>query len=298
MAETKVVITGAGGQLGQAFLFASRHVDTNHTYFFFNRSEMDLTRPDSLAYALERIKPDWVINCAGFTNVEKAETETESAFLLNEKAVKYLAEACKQVGTRLIHFSTDYVFDGKKNRPYSEMESTNPISVYGLSKLAGEKAIRESGCEHYIFRTAWLYSAFGENFVTKMLRMGREKPELNVVNDQTGSPTNALDLAKMVLACLGKDIGSDFRSDTFHLTNTGQATWFDLATAALKEAGIATPVNPVSTGHFLSKVERPAFSVLDNSYFINTFGIHPRPWPEALKDCIKLLLHPSSHDGK
>jgi len=298
MAQTKVVITGAGGQLGQAFRFASRLADSNIEYFFFARSEMDLSRPDSLAYALSKIKPNWVINCAGYTHVEMAETETEEAFLLNEKAVMHLAEACRQAGARLIHFSTDYAFDGKKNLPYSESEITNPLSVYGQSKCGGERAIRKVGCDHYIFRTAWLFSPFGENFVTKMLRLGREKDVLHVVNDQTGSPTNATDLATMVLACISNDKGSGFQSGIFHLTNAGQATWFDLASAVLKEAGIPTPVMPVPTGYFPSKVERPAFSVLDNSLFINTFGIHPRPWQEALKDCIKLVLHPTAHDGK
>lgn len=289
MAAVKVVITGGGGQLGRAFQFAVARQNLPVELFLFNRPELDVADSYLTLQALRTVQPNVVINCAGYTAVERAEAEPDAAAVGNVTGPANLANACKSIGARLVHFSTDYVFDGKKNAPYTETDAVHPLSVYGRTKWQGEEAIRQSECDYLILRTAWVFSPFGENFVTKMVRMAAEKPQLQVVNDQWGSPTYAVDLAAMVLQLVSQVHTRPWTSGLFHLTNAGRATWHDLAREAVSLSGLSTPVLPVRTNFFPSKVHRPAFSVMDCSLFEKTFGLSPRPWTEALQDCISQL---------
>jgi len=286
MAAAKVVITGGGGQLGRAFQFVAARQDLPVEIFLFNRHELDISDSYLTLQALHTLEPDVVINCAGYTAVERAESEPQAAIEGNVTGPANLAGACKSIGARLVHFSTDYVFDGEKTTPYKETDTVHPLSVYGRSKWQGEEAIRQSGCEYLILRTAWVFSPFGDNFVTKMVRMAAERPQLQVVNDQWGSPTYAVDLAEKVLQLVAQVHERPWISGLFHLTNSGAATWHDLAREAVALSGHRTHVLPVSTDFFPSKVHRPAYSVMDCSFFEKTFGLRLRPWNEALQHCI------------
>jgi len=229
--------------------------------------------------AVARERPDWIVNCAGFTQVDRAEAEPEAAQRVNAIGAANLARAARQAGARLLHISTDYVFDGRAHRPYREDDPVAPLNVYGRSKLAGEQAIRDILPQaHLIVRTQWLFGVGGPNFVATILRLARERPELKVVNDQHGRPTYAPDLA----VALWKLIACEARG-TVHCANAGAATWFDLATAAVAAAGLRASVVPCSTVDMPRPAPRPRFSVLDCTRYEGLVGSPLRPWQAALK---------------
>ncbi len=245
----------------------------------------DFDQPQSLAALVERIAPDIVVNAAAYTAVDRAESEREAAFRANAEAPGALARACAERNALLVHYSTDYVFDGTGTRPYREDDPTAPLGVYGESKLAGEQAIRDSGCRHMIFRTAWVYAAHGKNFMLTMLRLARERNELRVVADQVGTPTPAALIADVTAAVLAQPFRD---SGIWHLTATGQASWHGFADAIVDEAharGLIErkpAVTPIATADYPTPARRPAYSCLDTSKLAHDFAIDLPEWRQGL----------------
>ncbi|MGD2138405.1 MAG: dTDP-4-dehydrorhamnose reductase [Gammaproteobacteria bacterium] len=281
----KILVTGAPGQLGSEVVrcFSS----LGHDVIAPGKRDLNLLRPDQIRQSVADYRPDWVINCAAYTQVDKAESEAATAFRVNRDGAEYLAQAVARYGGRLLHVSTDYVFDGQQNRPYRETDATRPRSVYGRSKLAGEQAVQAALPTAIVLRTAWVYGVRGRNFVKTMLRLAATGQELRVVDDQKGTPTAAADIAQAIAGLI--QCGT---SGVFHFTAAGETTWCGFATAILEEARrigfrIRTPsVVPISTGEYPVAAARPACSVLD------TTKIQPcldRPAP-AWRDSLRTML--------
>lgn len=283
-----ILVTGANGQLGNEMRIVSRNSQDH--YIFTDVAELDITN----AMAVEKIVNDHdikaIINCAAYTNVDKAEDDYDFAELLNATAVKHLAQAIKKNDGILIHVSTDYVFGGTKNNiPCSEDEPANPTGVYGITKLHGEQSIIETGCKHLIIRTAWLYSEFGKNFVKTMLNLTATKPNLNVVFDQVGSPTYAYDLAQAIFNIV-ENRKYEGQDGIYHYSNEGVCSWYDFTKMIAEYAGhTACDIQPCHSDEFPSKVVRPSYSVLDKTKIKKTFGIHVPYWTDSLKRCLAEL---------
>ncbi len=281
----KVLVTGANGQLGNCLRLAAK--DSKDNYIFTDVADLDITD----AGAVEKMVVDndvkVVVNCAAYTNVEKAEDDAALAELLNSTAVRNLAEAARANGGTLIHISTDYVF-GKEpyNLPCREDQKGTPTGVYGLTKLHGEQQIAESGVKALIFRTAWLYSEYGKNFVKTMLTLTSTKPALNVVFDQTGTPTYAQDLADAIFDII-ESRKYEGNEGIYHYSNEGVCSWYDFTKAIAAMAGnTGCDIQPCHSDEFPSKVTRPAYSVLDKTKFKETFGLKVPYWTDSLKKCI------------
>ena len=240
--------------------------------------DFDATNERAVMDDFETTRPAVVYNCAAYTNVDGCEDNVKAAYDCNETIPRNIAGACRDYGALLVHVSTDFVFDGEKDEPYAEDDPTNPLSIYGKSKLAGERAVIESGCEYLICRTAWLYGAHGKNFVTTMLRLAGERPVLRVVADQFGSPTWTRDLARMILALVEKGARG-----IVHTVNTGRASWFDLAREAIRLAGLETTVEPIAAADYPRKAILPARSTaLATEKYAALTGQAPRDWKQAL----------------
>ncbi|MAW94827.1 MULTISPECIES: dTDP-4-dehydrorhamnose reductase [unclassified Leeuwenhoekiella] len=277
--QLSVLVTGAGGQLAQCI--QKLQPDFDYAFYFKDRKALNITDAASINSALDKLKPDVIINTAAYTQVDLAETETEQAFNINHLGVANLAARCAERVIKLIHISTDYVFDGKLDRPYLETDPTKPQTAYGKSKLAGEHSILEAKLPAFwILRTAWLYSIYGKNFYKTILNLAQSRDELSVVNDQTGAPTQALDLARFILENLPKL--NKQNSGIYHYVNSGQATWFDFAKAIIAENGLMTSVIPVASSQYPTAARRPEYSVLANSKIQETFNFSIRHWSEAL----------------
>ena len=279
-----VLVTGASGQLGACF----KKISGNYSelnFVFKSSSEADITNKPKLEKLFSEIKFDWVINCAAYTNVEKAESEEEKAFKINATGAKNLAEVCNENRVILVHFSTDYVFDGKAEKSYKETDKTNPINVYGASKLKGEQLIAEVLKEHFIFRTSWLYSEFGHNFYKTILRKIEEKAELNITTSQTGTPTNANDLAEFVLEIIASEY-KDF--GLYHFSNLGEATWYDFAKAILEFTGNSEDIVLNKSNSFKTIAARPEYSVLDKGKVEQQFSKQVLHWKLSLEKLIKV----------
>lgn len=278
-----VLVTGASGQLGKCFeKIADDYPQLD--FLFMSSSEVDITDNWGLQQLFASKEVNYCINCAAYTNVEKAEEEKEKAFLINAEAVKNLAEVCKKNDACLFHFSTDYVFNGKASRPYTEEDETNPINVYGASKLKGEENIAQVFSNYFIFRTSWLYSEFGHNFYKTILRKAEEGAELNITTSQTGTPTNANDLAHLVLEIIA-DENHDF--GLYHFSNKGEATWYDFAKAILEISGNMDKVKLKESNDFKTVAARPAYSVLNKSKVEEAFGQPLLTWRESLEKLIQ-----------
>jgi dTDP-4-dehydrorhamnose reductase len=284
----RILVTGANGQLGSEIKKLASDFYL-HDYIFTDLPEVDITNENSVNDLIENRKPDFIINCAAYTAVDKAEEEKEAADRINCEAVKYLVRAADRNGSFLIHISTDYVFSGKAHKPYEESDQTDPLSVYGSTKLGGEKTIKIFSKRAMIIRTSWLYSSFGNNFVKTMLRLGKERGEVNVVCDQVGSPTNAWDLAKAILESLPKCKNID-KVEYFHYTNQGVASWYDFARAVFEFAGMNCRVNPILTKDFPAAAKRPFYSVLNTYKFREHFGIGIPYWRDSLRACVKTII--------
>jgi dTDP-4-dehydrorhamnose reductase len=278
-----VLVTGASGQLGACFKKISKNY-SEFNFVFKSSSEEDITNKPKLEKLFSEIKFDWVINCAAYTNVEKAESEEEKTFKINATGAKNLAEVCNENRAILVHFSTDYVFDGKAEKPYKENDKTNPINVYGASKLKGEQLIAEVLKEHFIFRTSWLYSEFGHNFYKTILRKIEEKAELNITTSQTGTPTNANDLAEFVLEIISSE-SKDF--GLYHFSNLGEATWYDFAKAILEFTGNSEDIVLNKSNSFKTIAARPEYSVLDKGKVEQQFSKQVLHWKLSLEKLIK-----------
>lgn len=275
----KVLITGAGGQLGSDLAAAF----ANHDVIAVPRSGLDITDEAAIMAIVERHAPDLVANAAAFTKVDVCEAEPDTAWRINALGPWWLARACDAAGASLLHISTDYVFDGTSDRAYTEFDATNPQSVYGRSKAAGEELVRRVLSRHFIVRTSWLQGVVGPNFVKTMLRL-RERPAVSVVDDQVGSPTFTFDLAPAL-----EQLGATGRFGTYHVTNTGTCSWFELANAIFEEAGVDVAVNPIDTATYGAPAPRPANSALDNRLARLT-GIGPLPpWRQSLGHLVQTL---------
>lgn len=274
-----ILVTGSSGQLG------SELKKTGFTaldeVFFTDVADLDITDKKAIEEYVRRNDIDTIVNCAAYTAVDGAEDEPEKAALLNTEAVKNLAEVANREGCLLIHVSTDYVFDGTASEPYTEKSLTNPQSVYGRTKLAGEQAIKKTGCLAIIIRTAWLYSEFGHNFVKTMLRLAQEKGELKVVADQVGTPTYAADLAAAIVRIIADENVAD-KTGIYHFSNEGECSWFEFAREVVQQAGIEVVVEPLTTEQYPTKAKRPAYSVLDKTKMKREFGVEVPEWKEAL----------------
>ena len=280
-----VLVTGCYGQLGRALQHIAED-DRQHHWFFSDIDTLDITSKEQVESCFTKNDIDVCINCAAYTAVDKAEDEPEIAELINTHASQVLAEACLNHQALLIHVSTDYVFGGDANEPYQVDDPINPQSVYGSTKAEGERLIRESGCNHIIVRTAWLYSSTGKNFVKTMLMLGDTKDEINVVNDQKGCPTWAADLAQAIMLLL-EHYGNSPVHETFHFTNEGQITWYEFASAIMEIGGKHCKVNPIATDQYPTKAKRPAYSVLDLSKIKEVTGMTIPHWRDSLIQCIE-----------
>ena len=282
-----ILVTGANGQLGCEMQRLGAVSPNN--YIFTDVAELDVTDAGAVLRAAEQTRAEAIVNCAAYTNVERAEEAEATADRLNRLAPANLAAAAAATGATLIHISTDYVFDGTAHTPYTEQAPTAPLGVYGRTKLAGEQAVEASGCSYLILRTAWLYSAFGNNFLKTMLRLTAERESLNVVFDQIGTPTYAGDLALGIFSVIE---GQQFRGHEglYHFSNEGVSSWYDFAVEIAAAAGHdKCRIEPCHTAEYPSKAPRPAYSVLDKSKFKTTFGIEIPHWRESMLYCLKTM---------
>ena len=287
MQSKRILITGANGQLGSEMRRLGE-VSPN-TYIYTDVAELDITNGDAVAAFVKENAVDIIVNCAAYTNVDKAESDEATAELINATAVENLAKAMKAVNGTLFHISTDYVFGNEGNTPRTEDMPLNPLGVYGRTKLRGEQAVAAVGCKAIIIRTAWLYSEFGNNFLKTMLRLTAEREQLNVVFDQVGTPTYAGDLALAIFSIIEGGV-YEGNEGVYHFSNEGVCSWYDFATEIAIAAGnTACKVQPCHSSEFPSPVTRPAFSVLDKSKIKNTFGIEIPHWRDSMLYCIKRL---------
>jgi dTDP-4-dehydrorhamnose reductase len=296
----KILLLGANGQVGHELrrsLAPLGEIIATTRSGILDGSECELAdfdAPDSLPALVERIAPDVVVNAAAYTAVDRAEDEPNAAFRTNAESPGRLADACAGSGAWLLHYSTDYVFDGESDRPYREEDATGPLGVYGRSKLAGERAIQESGCRHLIFRTAWAYGSYGANFMRTMLRVGSERDELRVVADQRGTPTPA-DLIADVSASVLQD--QPMRSGIWHLTATGETSWHEFAEEIFRQAAARGLIDrmprvlPIATSEYPTRAQRPRYSCLDTNRLREDFGIRLPNWKQALTQVLDTSPH-------
>lgn len=283
----KVLVTGANGQLGCALRrLLDREIPGEAIYT--DKQELDLTDAAAVENFIRDNEVTHIVNCAAYTAVDRAEEEKRECALINTDAVKNLAAAADLLGAKIIHISTDYVFDGTNHRPYRESDKVNPISQYGTTKRKGETALLALAPESIIIRTAWLYSDTGHNFVKTILSLAEKQNEIRVVCDQIGTPTYARDLAEAVLAVLKSH---QWVAGIYHFTDEGAASWYDFAKAILRIAGKKTRVVPIPTEDYPTLAQRPAYSILDRSRIKATYGVEIPHWEDALTDCVKLILN-------
>lgn len=281
-----VLVTGASGQLGQSIqLIAKNHTDFQ--FQFFDSKTLDITNKKDIDSIFSKTKPDYCINTAAYTAVDKAESESKKAQTINVDGAKNLAEVCKKHSTTLIHISTDFVFDGSKTKPYKETDATNPQSVYGQTKLDGEKAIQEILKNYFIIRTSWVYSQFGNNFMKTMLRLSNERTAISVVNDQIGTPTNAVDLAEAVLKIITSNIQLPTSNyGIYNFSNEGQCSWYDFAQKIFEINAIKINLQPSTTINYPTPAQRPKYSVLDKNKIKTVFGIGIKTWEKSLETVV------------
>ena len=286
----KIIITGSNGQLGNEMrVLATKN--NQHNFIFTDVAELDITDENAVSEFLKSQQADFLVNCAAYTDVNKAESDTEKARLINAIAPSILAKNCQKYNTKFIHISTDYVFDGKTYTPYQEIDKTSPESAYGLTKLDGEHAIISVSENYVIIRTAWLYSSFGKNFVKTMATLGKSKQEINVVFDQIGTPTYAADLASAIMEIINKTEQNpeNFKSGIYHFSNEGVCSWYDFTIAIMQQFNLNCKINPIHTSEYPTQAKRPAYSVLDKTKIKTEYGISIPHWYESLKKCVQLL---------
>jgi len=283
---TKVLVTGADGQLAQTIKELYYKNKDNIQFVFVNKKQLDITNFSKVSAFFSEHSFQYCINCAAFTNVDGAETSKALAFSINANAVKHLAKCCKVSNTVLIHISTDFVFDGLKLEPYTELDHTNPLSVYGRSKLEGENIINQIVNNYFIIRTSWLYSEYKSNFVMAMLNLATYKDDINVVNDQIGTPTNANDLARAIIMIINN---KDKNYGIYHYSNLGETSWYGFAKEIFKLTNAPITLNPIDSGAYFTKAKRPMYSVLDKTKISTVFDINILDWKESLKNHIKTL---------
>jgi dTDP-4-dehydrorhamnose reductase len=279
----KILVTGANGQLGSELQELSSHY-SQFEWVFADRSVLDLSDLESISKVLDTIQPQIIINCAAYTAVDKAETETELADVLNHQAVAVMAQWSANHDCRLVHVSTDYVFDGNSNVALTEEAPTGPINVYGQTKLAGEQACLRANPDSILIRTSWVYSRFGNNFVKTMSRLMQERDSLNVVNDQIGSPTYAADLAQAILTIITH---SHWQAGIYHFSNEGEISWYEFAVAVQEIGGFDCALSGIPSSDYPTPAQRPHCSLLDKYKITTTFGVVVPGYRESLERCMK-----------
>jgi dTDP-4-dehydrorhamnose reductase len=279
-----ILVTGANGQLGQELMEEGPARSIDYDFIFLSKEDLSIDDAEKVEAYFNEYKPAYLINCAAYTAVDKAESEKELAFRINSEAVGILAAACNRHNTKFIHISTDYVFDGTATTPYKEDDPVNPQSVYGASKLAGEKLAMSNNPDTVIIRTSWLYSKYGKNFVKTMLRLLKEKEEISVVNDQLGSPTHAADLAAFILLLVAS---KKWHPGIYHFSNDGAISWYDFANAIKEIISSHCTIQPIPTSGYPTPAKRPAYSVLDKRKVRDFFDMNIRNWQDSLEDCLE-----------
>lgn len=284
--QISILVTGGNGQLGSELRRLAPKTNKKYNFIFTDVPELDITNIASVDEFVKSNNVKYIINCAAYTAVDKAEDDVDLCYKINKDAVKNLGEVANANEAKVIHISTDYVFDGTNSRPYTEDEPVCPKSVYGKSKAEGEAILIETCPESIIIRTAWLYSIYGNNFVKTMIRLGREKDTLNVVGDQTGSPTNARDLAQVIAAIIDYSERVSFEAGIYHFSNEGVTTWCEFTKEIHKQMNIQCDVKPITTAEYPTKAQRPQYSVLNKAKIRSTFNLAILPWNESLKECL------------
>ncbi len=283
----KILITGGDGQLGNALKAAGKNFP-NSRLVFTDIADFDITQADAVNAYLEQNHFDYLINCAAYTAVDKAEEEKNLAYLINKTGPENLAKACQKQGCRFFHISTDYVFDGKSHIPYLESMETHPPSVYGQSKLAGEQAILDNSNTATIIRTSWLYSEFGNNFLKTMLKLGAERPELRVIFDQIGTPTYAGDLANALLTIIESNTETK-ATEIYHYSNEGVISWYDFAKEIMEQAKLKCSIVPIESFEYPLPAPRPSYSVLNKRKIKLSFNLVVPYWKDSLKRALKQI---------
>ena len=285
--QLTILVTGANGQMGNELRVLAPNFP-DYRFLFVAKEDLNIADTEATEKYFSAHTIDYCINCAAYTAVDKAESETENAFLINANAVANLASTCERYNAQLVHISTDYVFDGTASSPYKETDKTNPVSVYGKSKLQGEAWAMQNAPSTIIIRTAWLYSSFKANFVKTMLRLMKEKESINVVSDQFGCPTYAADLAAAILHIIASGKSKE-NPGIYHYSNRGVTNWYEFAVAIKELKGSYCIVNPIPTSQYPTPAKRPAYSVLDTTKITSTFAVANPDWENSLEKCLALL---------
>lgn len=281
----KIVITGKNGQLGSELQDVAEHYP-KFEFVFLDREEMDLSDQTAIVAVLNAEKPDVIVSAGAYTAVDRAESDQELCDAINHLAIKTMGEWATKNKAKVIHISTDYVFDGSSEIPLKETDVTSPINVYGATKLKGEQALMQSGCNHIIIRTAWVYSTYGANFVKTMMRLMSERDEIGVVADQIGTPTYAKDLAQVIMTIVASE---NFVEGIYHYSNEGRISWFDFATAIKELKGYSTKINAISSNAFPTPAKRPTYSLLDKTKIKETFSIAIPEWKDSLETMLSKM---------
>lgn len=282
----KILVTGANGQLGKELRDISKKFH-QYEFLFLSREDLPIHHYELVRNTFDAFKPDFCINCAAYTAVDRAEQESELAFIVNAESVGILAAVSAAHNTKFIHISTDYVYSGDAHAPYKETDATAPQSVYGTSKKAGEDEAFKHDPESIVIRTSWVYSYYGNNFVKTMIRLMTEKEEISVVNDQKGSPTSATDLAAFIMHVVGFP---SWHPGVYNFSNAGEITWFEFAQEIKKLLNSGCRVNPIPTSAYPTPAKRPAYSVLDKTKIKEVFGYQPADWKQSLAVCMERLV--------
>jgi len=281
----KTIILGASGQLGNCIARVAEERKLNNI-MFPAESESDILSPDALRVLFEKENPAYVVNCAAYTAVDRAEEDVDKARMINKTGAANIAEICRDLKITMIHVSTDFVFQGNQTKLLNELDPTTPINIYGITKLEGEQVIQEILPEHFIIRTAWLYSEFGNNFVKTMQRLGRERDELGVIVDQVGTPTYGVDLAGIILDFISSESKA---FGIYHYSNEGAVSWYDFAQAIFELSNIQVTVKAVRTDEYVTKAVRPSWSVMDKTKIRKVLGTSVPYWRDSLKRCIEAI---------
>lgn len=285
MSKPVIIVTGSNGQLGSE-LRDLQGLLPQYEWIFATRENLDLSSAADIHRIFEQYQPEWFINCAAYTAVDKAESEQDIALAANADAPSIIAQECAKIGTKLIHVSTDYVFHGDGTQPYKPEDATNPVNFYGETKLRGEQNALQHNNQTIVIRTSWVYSSYGKNFVKTMRTLMSSRPDLNVVADQKGTPTYAKDLAAAIIKIIQAPMQ---HFGIYHFSNAGEITWYDFAVAIKEISGLGCNVHPIPTTDFPTPAKRPAYSVLDKNKLVHNYNIALRDWKESLQECIGIL---------